>query len=138
MSEQSNPREAMGSMTDDLWMVLAIVKDFKLDAVTRALMALPGFGGMTVSDCRGFGHERLGPEREDVASRAVARDADLHEFKRHLRLEIVVAGHERADAIVDALAHSAHTGRGGDGKVFLWPVTRAVRVRNFAGGAEAL
>lgn len=127
-------------MADDLWMVQAIVTDFKLDAVTRALTDVPGFGGMTVSACRGFGHERLGPELEDAgASRpGASAEQELHAFKPRLRVEVVVAGRARADAIVDAIARSAHTGRGGDGKVFAWPITRAVRVRNSAGGTDAV
>ena len=128
--------------TGDLWMVHAIVKDFKLDAVTQSLTQLAGFGGMTVSDCRGFGHERLGPELEDErgggGSAFRAAGPDMDEFKRRLRIEVVVAGRERADAVVDAIARGAHTGRGGDGKVFAWPIARAVRVRTFAAGADAL
>jgi nitrogen regulatory protein PII len=128
-----------GSMTAGLWLIQAIIQPFKLDAVTRALGQLPGFGGMTVSDCRGFGHERLGLEAEDRDQpSARAADADLLEFKPKLRLEIAVAGRERADAVAQTIARSAHTGRGGDGKIFLWPVTRAIRIRSFGLDESAL
>ena len=43
----------------DLWMIVAVIQPFKLDAVTLALEAIPNFGGMTVSECRGFGKKKL-------------------------------------------------------------------------------
>ena len=126
-------------MALELWMVQAIIQAFKLDAVTRALEQVPGFGGMTVSDCRGFGHEKLGMEEEDRAQPGARRpEADLTDFKPKVRLEIAIAGRERADAAADAIARSAHTGRGGDGKVFLWPITRAIRIRSFGIDESAL
>lgn len=126
-------------MAVELWMVQAIIQGFKLDAVTRALEQLPGFGGMTVSDCRGFGHEKLGMEQEDRDQPGARRpEADLTDFKPKVRLEIAIAGRERADAVADAIARSAHTGRGGDGKVFLWPVAGAIRIRNYSVDEAAL
>lgn len=120
-------------------MVEAIIQGFKLDAVTRALEQVPGFGGMTVSDCRGFGHEKLGVEEEDTAEHAVRPpDADLTDFKPKVRLEVAVTGVDLAQAVADVIARTAHTGRGGDGKVFLWPITRAIRIRNFGVNENAL
>ncbi|MEO7986162.1 MAG: P-II family nitrogen regulator [Gemmatimonadales bacterium] len=122
-----------------MWIVEAIIQPFKLDAVTRALEQVPGFGGMTVSDCRGFGHEKLGLEEEDTAEHAVRRpDANLTDFKPKIRLEVAVAGRELADAVADMIAGTAHTGRGGDGKVFLWPIARAIRIRNLGTDENAL
>ena len=126
-------------MAAELWMVQAIIQGFRLDAVTRALEQLQGFGGMTVSDCRGFGHEKLGLEDEDRALPDGRKpQADLTDFKPKVRLEIAIAGRERADAVAEAIARSAHTGRGGDGKVFLWPMTRAIRIRNHGLDENAL
>ena len=126
-------------MATELWMVVAIIQGFKLDAVMRALEQQPGFGGMTVSDCRGFGHEKLGTEEEDRELPGTRRpDTDLTDFKPKVRLEIAVAGREHADALADAIAKSAHTGRGGDGKIFLWPMSRAIRIRSFAVDESAL
>ena len=126
-------------MPVELWMVEAIIRGFKLDAVTRALEQVPGFGGMTVSDCRGFGHEKLGTEHE-TGEHSVARrsDDDLTDFKPKVRLEIAVAGRDRADAIAEVVARSAHTGRGGDGKVFLWPLARAIRIRTLTSDKDDL
>lgn len=126
-------------MAVELWMVQAIIQGFKLDAVTRALEQVPGFGGMTVSDCRGFGHERLGMEEEDRDQHTARRPgAELTDFKPKVRLEIAIAGREQADAVADTISRTAHTGRGGDGKVFLWPLARAIRIRNHGADEAAL
>lgn len=126
-------------MAVDLWMVQAIIQNFKLEAVTRALEQMPGFGGMTASDCRGFGHEKLGMEEEDRDQPGARRpEADLADFKPKVRLDIAIAGRERANTVADAIARSAHTGRGGDGKVFLWPLTHAIRIRSFGVNEAAL
>lgn len=124
-------------MAAELWMVQAIIREFRLDAVTRALEQLPGFSGMTVSDCRGFGQEKLRTEDADHPGARRPED-DLNDFKPRVRLDVAVAGRERADAVADAIARSAHTGRGGDGKVFLWPLTAAIRIRNYGLDERAL
>ena len=112
----------------DLWLVLAIIQPFKLDSVTLALEAIQGFGGMTVSDCRGFGREKV----------EEGSPAGLVDFTDKVKLEVAVAGREHANAIVDVIARAAHTGNRGDGKVFTWPLARAVRVRTLDEGAPAL
>ena len=124
-------------MATDLWMVIAIVPRFRLDGVTRALEELPGFGGLTVSDCRGFGHERLAGETAEPGD-APGIETDLTDFKPRVKLEAVVAGRAAADAIVAAIAQTAHTGRGGDGKIFLIAVEQAVRIRTLAVDHDAL
>ena len=126
-------------MTDELWMVMAVIQPFKLDSVTRALENVLGFAGMTVSDCRGFGREKLesSDEGEDDAQR-YQPDAGLIDFTPKVRVEIAVAGRESADAVAEALLQSAHTGRRGDGKVFVWPIASAIRIRTRQAGADAL
>lgn len=126
-------------MTDELWMVMAVIQPFKLDTVTRALETVVGFAGMTVSDCRGFGREKLESSDggEDQAQRYQS-DAGLTDFTPKVRLEIAVAGRESADAVAEALVQSAHTGRRGDGKVFVWPLASAIRIRTRQAGADAL
>jgi nitrogen regulatory protein PII len=130
-------------MAQDMWMVQAVIQPFKLDAVTLALEELPGFGGITVTDCRGFGKEKLADLEEaapgeDPQQRRRRSDASLVDFTAKLRLEIAVAGRDQADAIVETISKSAHTGRRGDGKIFVWPIARAVRVRTFEEGDRAL
>lgn len=126
----------------DLWLIVAIIQPFKLDAVTLALEGLPGFGGMTVTDCRGFGREKLRPQEEDEPGRSgwVGRrdDADVVDFTAKVRLEVAVAGGERAETVVETIARAAHTGRRGDGKILTLPLARAVRVRTGEEHAAAL
>ena len=114
----------MRTADQDLWMILAIIQPFKLDSVTLALEGLPAFGGVTVSDCRGFGHGKQAAERAEPFS-----EAQVVDFKPKIRLDIAVAGSEAADRIIETIARAAHTGRPGDGKIFAWPLRRAVRVR---------
>lgn len=124
-------------------MVLAVIQPFKLDAVTLALEELAGFGGMTVTECRGFGQEKLADlqeesERSASHPRRRRNDTGLVDFTAKVKLEIATVGRVQADAIVDTIASAAHTGRRGDGKIFAWPITRAVRVRTLEEGSGAL
>lgn len=126
-------------MAEQLWMVMAVIQPFKLDSVTRALGDVPGFAGVTVSDCRGFGREKLDVSREKPDEvQQYQGDAGLTDFTPKVRLEIAVAGRASADAVADALLQAAHTGRRGDGKVFLWPIAAALRIRTQERGADAL
>lgn len=130
-------------MADDMWMVQAVIQPFKLDAVTLALEELAGFGGMTVTECRGFGQEKfadLEEESESSTSPPKRRrtDTGLVDFTAKVKLEIATLGRLQADTIVETIANAAHTGRRGDGKIFAWPIARTVRVRTFEEGAAAL
>jgi nitrogen regulatory protein PII len=131
----------------DLWTVMAVIQRFRLDPVTMALEQLPEFGGMTVTDCRGFGRGRVASEAgagdatattDADGPRRRSTDSGLVDFTPKVRLEIAVAGRTTADAVVSTISRAAHTGRRGDGKVFAWPIARAVRVRTFEPDASAL
>lgn len=130
----------MSDTESDLWMIVAIIQPFKLDAVTLALEQLSEFHGITVSDCRGFGHDKLLRERGELASGQAQsrRYDDVREFRNKLRIEVAVSSRRDADTLVKAIAAAAHTGRGGDGKIFVWSLTHAVRIRNLDAGATAL
>ena len=132
MMPQSDQRDRDASA--DIWMVMAILQPFRLDAVMLALEAIEGFGGMTVTNCRGFGHEKVVKDREGRAQ----PQASVVDFVDKVKLEVVAASRLNADAIVDAIARTAHTGNRGDGKIFSWPVSRAVRVRTFEEGLTAV
>lgn len=121
---------------DDLWMVQAVIQPFKLDQVTRALEAIEGFSGMTVTTVRGFGHGKV----IDRAAHAEAhrRHEDLDDFTGKLQIQAVVASREFAAEVTAVIASAAHTGNRGDGKIFVWPLTRAIRVRTMEEGADAL
>lgn len=127
-------------MTEDIWMVEVVVQPFKLDAVILALEELADFRGVTVSDCRGFGQEKLDAAHGVTAGAARAHrdEGDVIDFTTKVKLEIAVSGKEAAARIVDAVARTAHTGRRGDGKIFVWPITRVVRVRTLEEDASAL
>lgn len=132
-------------MADDIWMIEAIIQPFKLDAVTLALEELREFPGMTVSDCRGFGQEKLTESAESRAEssdpgllRRRSSDSDFVDFTTKSKVEIVVAGRAAADVIAETIVAAAHTGRRGDGKIFMWPVSRVVRIRTSAEGANVV
>ena len=125
------------TLHDDLWMVEAVIQPFKLDQVSFALQDVPGFAGMTVVDCRGFGHGRLEPAR-DPAGPARSGQMGLVDFTAKLKVEVAVCGRATADRVVEAISRAAHTGLRGDGMVFLWPLVRAVRIRTGDENASAL
>ena len=128
-------------MTEEVWMIEAIVQPFKFDAVMLALQDIPEFRGVTVSDCRGFGQEKLAGAREGEAEAHGHRrknEADFMDFSTKVKLEVAVVGREGADKIIEAIVRAAHTGRRGDGKVFAWPLSQVVRVRTSEDGEAAL
>ncbi|MFN2353189.1 MAG: P-II family nitrogen regulator [Desulfopila sp.] len=98
----------------------AIVKPFKLDDVKDALDGR-GVHGMTVSEIKGYGRQK--------GHREMYRGAEyVLDFVPKVKIEVVVAG-DRVDEVVDVLRKAAHTGKIGDGKIFVLPVERVVRVR---------
>ena len=109
--------------------VMAIIKPFKLDAVRDALTAL-GVQGVTVSEVKGYGRQKGHTEIYRGAEYAVA-------FLPKLKLEIAVDS-AVADAVVDAIRQAAGTGQIGDGKIFVVPLERSVRIRTGEEGVEAL
>ena len=117
----------MSTDPGELWLVVAIIQPFKLNAVTLALRGVEGFRGITVTQCQGFGQEKLDEEGEDLA-----------DFTEKIRLDIVVEGRDRADAVANVIARNAHTGNRGDGKIFVLAVARVVRVLTGEEGAAAL
>jgi nitrogen regulatory protein PII len=107
--------------------ITAMVQPFMLDKVTDALEGIDGFPGMTVTDVRGFG--RRGTAQE--------RDMPLDIFIEKARIEIVTRD-DMVETIVKTIARVAHTGNHGDGKIFVWPVERAVRIRTGETEEEAI
>lgn len=119
----------------DLWMIVAIVQPFKLDAIVLALEQMSEFHGITVSECRGFGQGKLLRERTRTASGVLQSPGndDVRDFKSKLKLEVAVSSRGEAEKLMDVIGAAAHTGRGGDGRIFLWPMSCALRIRNFQG-----
>src|ERR1035441_6650269 len=110
-------------------LVVAVVKPFKLDDVKESLKTL-GVHGMTVSEVQGFGRQRGHTE--------VYRGAEYEvEFVPKVRLEIVVDD-AQVEEVTTAVVDSAGTGKIGDGKVWILPVEEVVRVRTGERGTDAL
>lgn len=107
----------------------AIIKPFKLDAVKDALTEI-GTRGMTVSEVRGFG--RTGGKREVYRGSAYIVD-----FVPKVRVEVVLPDELVAPAI-EAIQQAAFTGKIGDGKIFVYPVEDAIRIRTKERGDDAL
>lgn len=98
----------------------AIVKPFKLDDVKDALNGI-GITGMTMSEVKGYGRQKGHTE--------IYRGAEyVVDFIPKVKIEIVVAA-DLVDQVVDTIRDAACTGKIGDGKIFVLPVERVVRVR---------
>ena len=101
-------------------LVTAIIKPFKLEEVRDALLAL-GVHGMTVSEVKGYGRQKGHTE--------IYRGAEyVVNFLPKIRIEVAVT-EDRAEKVVEALRAAAKTGQIGDGKIFVTPIERAVRIR---------
>jgi len=109
--------------------VEAIIRPFKLDEVKIALVNA-GIVGMTVSEVRGFGRQKGQTERYRGSEYTV-------EFLQKLKLEIVVED-EQVDMVVDKIISAARTGEIGDGKIFISPVERIIRIRTGEVNMEAI
>lgn len=107
----------------------AIIKPFKLDEVREAL-ADAGITGMTVSEVKGFGRQKGHTEIYRGAEYAV-------DFLPKVKLELVL-GDDQVDVAVDTIVKAAHSGKIGDGKIFVLPVLEAVRIRTGERDEEAI
>jgi nitrogen regulatory protein PII len=110
-------------------MITAIIKPFKLDDVRDAI-AEAGIQGMTVTEVRGFGRQKGHTELYRGAEYVV-------DFLPKLKLEVAVPD-DRVDAVVEAIADSAASGRIGDGKIFVHTLDHAIRIRTGEEGDKAL
>ncbi|HZU26312.1 MAG TPA: P-II family nitrogen regulator [Bryobacteraceae bacterium] len=107
----------------------AIIQPHKLEDVKNALKNI-GVDGMTISEVRGHGRQKGHKE----IYRGMEYEVDL---LPKTKLEMVVAS-ARADEIVQTILTSARTGRIGDGKIFIYDVAEAIRIRNDERGEGAL
>ena len=107
----------------------AIIKPFKLDEVKEALHAV-GLQGMTVLEAKGFGRQRGHTELYRGAEYIV-------DFLPKLKIEVVVSD-AQLEAAVAAITKSAHTGKIGDGKIFVSEITEVIRIRTGETGDQAI
>ena len=110
-------------------LVMAVIKPFKLEEVREALTPL-GVEGMTVSEVKGFGRQKGQAE--------IYRGAEyVVNFLPKVKLEIAVKD-ELVESVVETIQKTEQTGKIGDGKIFVYPLEKAVRIRTGEADAEAL
>jgi len=109
--------------------IIAVIKPFKLDEVRDQLMSL-GIHGMTVTEVKGYGRQKGHAE--------IYRGAEyIVSFLPKVKIEVAV-NDEMVDSAIDAIRQAAYTGHIGDGKIFVTPLERALRIRTGEADSEAL
>jgi nitrogen regulatory protein P-II 1 len=107
----------------------AIIKPFKLDDVKEALQEV-GIQGITITEVKGFGRQKGHTE--------IYRGAEyVVDFLPKIKLEIIMP-EDKVQGVVDTITKVAHTGRVGDGKIFITNVDDAVRIRTGETGESAI
>lgn len=107
----------------------AIIKPFKLDDVKEALNEI-GIQGMTISEVKGYGRQK--------GHKEVYRGAEyMVDFLPKIKMEIIVDS-DQVDKVIESIVSAARTGKIGDGKIFVLPVERIVRVRTGETDSEAI
>ena len=101
-------------------LVIAIIKPFKLDEVREALSEL-GVSGLTVTEVKGFGRQKGHTELYRGAEYVV-------DFLPKIKVEVVVSA-TLLDTAIEAIVKAAHTGKIGDGKIFVSTVEQVIRIR---------
>ena len=110
-------------------LVTAVIKPFKLDEVREALSAI-GVQGITVTQVKGFGRQKGHTELYRGAEYVV-------DFLPKVKIEAAVKT-EILDQVVEAIEKSASTGKIGDGKIFVFDLEQAIRIRTGESGVDAL
>jgi nitrogen regulatory protein P-II 1 len=109
--------------------VEAIIKPFKLDEVKEALHEV-GIQGITVTEAKGFGRQKGHTELYRGAEYVV-------DFLPKIKIEVVMED-SMVERAVEAIQQSAHTGRIGDGKIFISAIEEAIRIRTGERGGDAI
>jgi nitrogen regulatory protein P-II 2 len=110
-------------------LITAIIKPFKLDDVRQALSDI-GIQGMTVTEVKGFGRQKGHTELYRGAEYVV-------DFLPKVKLELAVDD-DRVERVIEAVSQAARTGKIGDGKLFVYDLEQAVRIRTGESGPGAL
>ncbi|NLF53243.1 MAG: P-II family nitrogen regulator [Thauera phenolivorans] len=109
--------------------VEAIIKPFKLDEVREALSEV-GIAGLTVTEVKGFGRQKGHTELYRGAEYVV-------DFLPKIKIEIVLTD-DMVEQALEAIVKAAHTGKIGDGKIFVMPIEQVVRIRTGETNEEAI
>lgn len=107
----------------------AIIKPFKLDDVRESLSAI-GIAGLTITEIKGFGRQKGHTELYRGAEYKV-------DFLPKIKIEMVIADN-LLDRAIEAITEAARTGKIGDGKIFVYNVEQALRIRTGEEGEDAL
>ena len=110
-------------------LVTAVIKPFKLDEVREALSAI-GVQGITVTEVKGFGRQKGHTELYRGAEYVV-------DFLPKVKVEIAIAA-ELLEQAIEAISKAAHTGKIGDGKIFVYDLEQVIRIRTGETGAAAI
>ena len=110
-------------------LVTAIVKPFKLDDVREALSDI-GVQGITVTEVKGFGRQKGHTELYRGAEYVV-------DFLPKVKIEVAIVD-DLIDQVIEAISKAAHTGKIGDGKIFVVNLEQAIRIRTGETGNEAV
>ena len=110
-------------------LVSAIIKPFKLDDVREALSEI-GVQGITVTEVKGFGRQKGHTELYRGAEYVV-------DFLPKVKLEVAVKA-DLTEQVIEAISKAANTGKIGDGKIFVYALEQAVRIRTGETGPDAL
>ena len=109
--------------------IIAVIKPHKLDAVREALTGI-GVQGLTVSEVKGYGRQKGQTE--------IYRGAEYEvNFVPKVKIEVAVAD-EIGERAIETIQQTANTGKIGDGKIFVYDIARAVRIRTGETGDAAL
>ncbi len=101
-------------------LITAVIKPFKLDEVREALSEV-GVSGLTVTEVKGFGRQKGHTELYRGAEYVV-------DFLPKVKIEVVVSD-DNEEKVIEAIVRAARTGKIGDGKIFVLPVSQVVRIR---------
>jgi nitrogen regulatory protein P-II 2 len=110
-------------------LVSAVIKPFKLDEVREALSSIQ-VQGITVTEVKGFGRQKGHTELYRGAEYVV-------DFLPKVKIELAIAD-ELLESAIEAIQKAAHTGKIGDGKIFVYDLEQAIRIRTGEAGNEAL
>ena len=110
-------------------LITAIIKPFKLDEVREALSEI-GVAGVTVTEVKGFGRQTGHTELYRGAEYVV-------DFLTKVKIEVALDD-DKVEAAIDAVSKAAHTGKIGDGKIFVFSLDQAIRIRTGETGKDAL
>ena len=110
-------------------LITAVIKPFKLEDV-REVLADIGVQGITVSEVKGFGRQKGHTELYRGAEYVV-------DFLPKIKLEIAVED-KQVDSVTESISKSAHTGKIGDGKIFITTLEQVIRIRTGETGSDAI